>query len=97
MMESAESEQVKLKAATEILDRAGIRGGIEIEAKVEVSERPADDIIRERLARLVPQAVQQIPQQEILEVEAAAEATTETDTAMSELEELTIETVETDE
>lgn len=95
MMESAESEQVKLKAATEILDRAGIRGGIEIEAKVEVSERPADDIIRERLARLVPQAVTLQPQEEvqILEVEAAAESTEN----MEELEELTAEIVETDE
>lgn len=58
MMESAESEQVKLKAATEILDRAGIRGGVELDAKVEISERPADDIIRERLARLAPQLLQ---------------------------------------
>ena len=101
MMESAESEQVKLKAATEILDRAGIRGGIEIEAKVEVSERPADDIIRERLARLVPQAVTLQPQEEvqILEVEAKTvlESSADSDNDMEELEELTAEIVETDE
>lgn len=68
LMESAESEPVKLKAATEILDRSGVRGGIEIDAKVEVSDRPADDIIRERLARLIPQAAQ-IADPETLEAE----------------------------
>jgi hypothetical protein len=72
MMESAESEQVKLKAATEILDRAGIRGGVEIDAKVEVNERPADDIIRERLARLAPQLLKPVEDDEIeiIEIEA---------------------------
>lgn len=70
MMESAESEQVKLKAATEILDRAGIRGGVEIDAKVEINERPADDIIRERLARLVPTVAKITEKEETLEIEA---------------------------
>ena len=70
MMESAESEQVKLKAATEILDRAGIRGGVEIDAKVEVNERPADDIIRERLARLVPTVAKLTEKENDLEIEA---------------------------
>ena len=56
LMESAESEPVKLKAATEILDRAGVRGGIEIDAKVDVEMRPAADVISERLARLLPTA-----------------------------------------
>lgn len=95
LMESAESEPVKLKAATEILDRAGIRGGVEIEAKVEVSERPADDIIRERLARLIPQAVvvqQPASEQQMLEVEGPAA------NDMEEVEELiTVEIEETDE
>ena len=57
LMESAESEPVKLKAATEILDRAGVRGGIEIDAKVDIAVRPAADLIHERLARLRPNAV----------------------------------------
>jgi len=53
LMETAESEQVRLKASTEILDRAGVRGGFEIEAQVEVTEsRPAHVIVAERLARL---------------------------------------------
>lgn len=54
LMESAESEPVRLKAATELLDRAGIRGGVEIDARVELDVRPAEDVIRERLLRLVP-------------------------------------------
>lgn len=54
LMESAESEPVKLKAATELLDRAGIRGGVEIDAKLEVDVRPAAELIQERLKRLIP-------------------------------------------
>jgi hypothetical protein len=57
LMESAESEPVKLKAATEILDRAGVRGGIEIDAQINIAIRPASDLIKERLNRLRPQAV----------------------------------------
>lgn len=53
LMESAVSEPVRLKASTEILDRAGVRGGFEIDANVEVSEaRPAHVIVAERLAKL---------------------------------------------
>lgn len=101
MMESAESEQVKLKAATEILDRAGIRGGVEIDAKVEVSERPADDIIRERLARLVPHVIEVVQpevqqQEQMLEVEARPAASETDDTENSE-ELITVEIEETDE
>jgi hypothetical protein len=58
LMESAESEPVKLKAAESILDRAGVRGGIEIDAKVEITERPAQEQIRERLLRLAPKAIE---------------------------------------
>lgn len=72
LMESAESEPVKLKAATEILDRAGIRGGVEIDAKVEVSERPAEEQIRERLMRLAPRLLTPDPEDEILEIETEA-------------------------
>ena len=67
LMESAESEPVKLKAATEILDRAGVRGGIEIDANVDVTVQPAADIIWQRLERLKPQA------REILEIEVVDE------------------------
>ena len=52
LMETAESEPVKLKAATEILDRAGVRGGVEIDTTVNLDVRPAASIIAERLQRL---------------------------------------------
>ena len=53
LMENAESEPVRLKATTEILDRAGIRGGQDITLDVEVSDsRPAAQVVAERLARL---------------------------------------------
>ena len=51
-MYSAESEPVKLKAATEILDRAGVRAGFEITGDVGLDVRPAASIITERLQRL---------------------------------------------
>jgi hypothetical protein len=58
LMEFAESEPVKLKAATEILDRAGVRGGIEIDTSVNIDVRPAADVIAERLDRLAKGAIQ---------------------------------------
>lgn len=53
------SEPVKLKASTEILDRAGVRGGIELDANLNVTDaRPASDIVSERLARLAAGAAE---------------------------------------
>jgi hypothetical protein len=51
-MMNAESEPVMLKAASEILDRAGVRGGIEIDTSINLDLRPAADVIAERLARI---------------------------------------------
>jgi len=59
LMQNAASEPVKLKASTEILDRAGVRGGVELDANVKViDDRPAAVIIAERLQRLAAGAVQ---------------------------------------
>jgi len=53
LMETAVSEPVRLKAATEILDRAGVRAGMEIDIGVELKDsRTPAEIIAERLARL---------------------------------------------
>lgn len=53
LMESAINEQVKLKASSEILDRAGVRGGTEIDLGIDVTDsRPAHQIVAERLQRL---------------------------------------------
>lgn len=60
LMDTAQSEPVKLKAATEILDRAGVRGGIEVGVNVDVNERPAGQILKERLDRLRAAAVEQV-------------------------------------
>ena len=57
LMENAESEPVKLKAATEILDRAGVRGGIEIDTSINLDVRPAATVIAERLERLAQGAI----------------------------------------
>lgn len=53
LMETAASEPVALKAATEILDRAGVRGGVELDVGIDVQDsRPAHVIVAERLQRL---------------------------------------------
>lgn len=53
LMETAESEPVKLKAASEILDRSGLRAGVDVNLDVEVTDnRNPADIVQERLARL---------------------------------------------
>lgn len=59
LMNYATSEPVKLKAATEILDRAGVRGGVEFDANVKVMDaRPAAMVIAERLQRLAAPALE---------------------------------------
>lgn len=53
LMDSAQSEPVRLKASTEILDRAGVRGGVEFDARLEVTDgRSPAQVIAERLDRL---------------------------------------------
>lgn len=54
----AEAEPVRLRAQTEILDRAGIRGGVELDMNVtqETSEKSAAEIVRERLAEIKERA-----------------------------------------
>ena len=58
LMDNAESEPVKLKAATEILDRAGVRAGFDISTEVSLDVRPAASIIAERLQRLSNNAIE---------------------------------------
>lgn len=57
LMINGESELVQLKASTEILDRAGVRGGIEVDTTVNIDVRPAASIIAERLERLTAGAI----------------------------------------
>lgn len=51
LMQPGSSEGIRLKAATEILDRAGIRGGFEVKVEAEVTVNPSDEI-NKRLAKL---------------------------------------------
>lgn len=44
-------ESIRLKASTEILDRAGIRGGFEVKIDAEITESPAE-VIRKRIEEL---------------------------------------------
>lgn len=51
LMYNATSEVVRKAAADSLLDRAGVRGGIEIDTNI-IIVKPAADIVRERLERL---------------------------------------------
>lgn len=95
LMENAESEPVKLKAATEILDRAGIRGGVEIDSSVNIDVRPAAQVIAERLDRLAQGAIESaarlaeaglhvLPDEDIIDAEVVP-ASTKKEEATDEL------------
>lgn len=72
LMDTAESEPVRLKASTEILDRAGVRGGQDINLDVEITDaRTAADIVAERLQRLSEGA------KAVLEVQRSLESSEE--------------------
>lgn len=74
LMETAESEPVRLKASTEILDRAGIRGGQDLNIEMEITEgRPAAQVIAERLSRLSEGAKALAAAQAEAEIQASGE------------------------
>lgn len=52
LMENAASEQVRLKAATEVLDRSNIRAGSDVTVEVKLDDRPPLEIMQERLTKL---------------------------------------------
>jgi hypothetical protein len=92
LMENADVEQVRLKASTEILDRAGVRGGMDIGLDVELTDaRSPAQIVAERLARLAEGANalqerlarQNPPEEEPIEAEVVEEKE-ETDDGRSE-------------
>jgi hypothetical protein len=72
LMETAESEPVRLKASTEILDRAGVRAGMDLNIDVEVTDaRSPGQIVQERLMRLAEGAQRT---QRLLDIVEAARA-----------------------
>lgn len=51
LMQPGTAEGVRLKAATEVLDRSGVRGGYEVQIDADVKVSPADEI-QKRLDKL---------------------------------------------
>jgi hypothetical protein len=83
MMENAVSEPVKLKAATEILDRAGVRGGVELDVNIDTDgQRPAHVVVAERLERLAmgAAAIAAIAEANITDAEIVEDSTTDKET-----------------
>ena len=66
---------VKLKAATEILDRIGVRGGTELDVRAEVSASPTDEI-RRRLAAMA-EGLTTNPPTQTLSIEAEGNSSNE--------------------
>lgn len=84
LMMDAQSEPVRLKASTEILDRAGVRGGVELTVEVENVGLQPHEIIAQRLESLRNAALGQIqaasPDTNIIDAEPLVElSTTETE------------------
>jgi len=52
LSETAPSEEVRRKAAADILDRAGVRGGVEVDVVVGQAGVDPATLLRERLAQL---------------------------------------------
>jgi hypothetical protein len=69
LMDSAESEPVRLKASTEILDRAGVRAGFDINTDVTIDVRPAASVIQERLQRLATSVLESAAQEQTVDAE----------------------------
>lgn len=87
LMENAESEPVRLKASTEILDRAGVRAGTDLSVEVTLDDkRDPHEVVLERLARLRDgaAAVQARLDGEIVDAEVVEDS--ETATVVSHIE-----------
>ncbi len=73
LMMDAQSEPVRLKAATEILDRAGVRGGVEVNVEVEHTGLQPHEVIAQRLEQLRTAALYSIetadPETKIVDAE----------------------------
>jgi len=76
----AQSEPVQLKAATEILDRAGVRGGIELNVEVESNGPSPHEVIAARMEQLRIAALHAIadasPETKIIDAEPIVEVST---------------------
>lgn len=68
---TADSEQVRLKATTEMMDRAGLRGGVEVDHTVTEGARDAGSLLAERLKNLKPKQkeIESTDESEIVDAE----------------------------
>lgn len=80
LMQPGTSEGIRLKAAESVLDRAGVKGGIDINVDVQVTENPSDQIAR-RLSKLAEGAAHV----EQMKRRAREEATAPTDVEDAEI------------
>lgn len=73
LMEAADSEPVRLKAASEVLDRAGVRGGIEIETTNTHEFLSPAETIKARLAAMRQANADKLEREQRAAIEAAQE------------------------
>lgn len=67
LAENSTSDAVRLKATTEVMDRAGVKGGIEVDVNVTTNHDPGD-MLRERLATLRKRTIEgALAEQAVLE------------------------------
>lgn len=52
LMKGANSEAIMLRAATEVLDRGGVRAGVDVNVHAEITDTRAADVLNDRLAKL---------------------------------------------
>lgn len=74
LAENSTSDAVRLKATTEVMDRAGVKGGVEVDVNVNVSQDPGQ-VLRERLATLRKRTIEgQLAEQAAVESAIEADA-----------------------
>lgn len=69
LAQTATSEPVRLGAYKEILDRAGIRGGVEVDSNININVTSAEEIVRDRLAKLASRVAIAAPEKQEPELE----------------------------
>lgn len=86
LLQPGSSEGIRLKAATEVLDRAGIRGGVELKVDAEITTNPSEEIAS-RLTKLAEgaRAVEEMKRKlqndaDVVDGEVVAESDDEQDT-----------------
>jgi hypothetical protein len=86
LLDPQTSAQVRLKAATEVLDRAGVRGGVDIHQETQVTVNPSE-LLDQRLAQLrrrgaeARERLSEVFGDDVVEGEVVSDEPTEADVA----------------